>query len=295
MKVLVAGWFSFEGMGATAGDLLSRDLVVEWLREAGAPCEVAVAAPFEGGIDLGRCDAASFTHVVFVCGPFGNGPPITEFLKRFGHCRLFGLNLSMLQSLQEWNPFEFLHERDSDRASHPDLVFIAARASVPVVGSVLVHPQKEYGARGSHSIANAAIERLLARRTVARVAIDTRLDLNATGLRTPVEVESLLARMDVIVTTRLHGLVMAIRNGIPVLAIDPITGGAKILRQAQTIGWPLAFRPEAVDDAALDAAFDHCLTPQAREAALACRQRAGELLADAQHRFEAALLRTRAP
>ena len=31
MKTLVAGWFSFEQMGASAGDLLARDLVCEWL------------------------------------------------------------------------------------------------------------------------------------------------------------------------------------------------------------------------------------------------------------------------
>jgi hypothetical protein len=35
MKILVAGWFSFEGMGATAGNLLSKDIVCDWLDQAG--------------------------------------------------------------------------------------------------------------------------------------------------------------------------------------------------------------------------------------------------------------------
>src|SRR5439155_23727038 len=35
LKILVAGWFSFDDMGATAGDLLARGVVEDWLREAG--------------------------------------------------------------------------------------------------------------------------------------------------------------------------------------------------------------------------------------------------------------------
>lgn len=47
-------------------------------------------------------------------------------------------------------------------------------------------------------------------------------------------------RMDAVVTTRLHGMVFALKN-VPALAVDPIRGGAKILRQAEAIGWPVVF------------------------------------------------------
>ena len=50
MKVLVAGWFSFPEMGATAGDLLTRDVVSQWLETAGRSYDVALAAPFDGGV-----------------------------------------------------------------------------------------------------------------------------------------------------------------------------------------------------------------------------------------------------
>ena len=43
-------------------------------------------------------------------------------------------------------------------------------------------------------------DRLTASRPMAAVRIDTRLDVNATGLRAAAEVESLIARMDVVVT-----------------------------------------------------------------------------------------------
>jgi hypothetical protein len=293
MKVLVAGWFSFEGMGATAGDLLSRDLVCLWLGEGGIPFDVAVAPPFVGGSCLSSVDPTSYTHVVFVCGPFGNGPPVTDFLERFGGCRLFGINLSMLQDLEEWDPFELLVERDSNRTSRPDLTFLADRSTVPVVGTVLVHPQSEYGRRALHERANAAIDRLLANRSVSRVSIDTRLDINVGGLRTPAEVESLLARMDVIVTTRLHGLVLGIRNALPVLAIDPIAGGAKIFRQAKTIEWPAVFKADEIVDWTLNEAFEYCLTQEAREQAVRSRVLAAEKLSSVRDSFTRALEATR--
>ena len=77
MKTLVAGWFSFEQMGASAGDLLARDVVCQWLREAKVAYDVALAPPFAGGVDWRAVDPASYDNLVFVCGPFGNGEPAT--------------------------------------------------------------------------------------------------------------------------------------------------------------------------------------------------------------------------
>jgi Polysaccharide pyruvyl transferase len=273
MKALVAGWFSFENMGATAGDLLARDLTCEWLKSAGYQYDVSVAAPFTGGIDWRSADPGSYSIVVFVCGPFGNGWPLTAFLAHFSGCRLIGLNLSMLQAVESWNPFGLLLERDSSRAVRPDISFLSTQKKCPVVGVILVHPQAEY-ARGRHALANAAIGRLMASREAASVNIDTRLDENSTGLRSSVEVESLIARMDVVVTTRLHGLALAIKNGVPALAIDPIEGGAKIRRQAEAIDWPAVLAVESVTDETIADAFDYCLTDEARSKARECRERA---------------------
>ncbi len=289
MKILVAGWFSFEQMGATVGDLLARNLTCEWLAAAGHPYEVAVATPFSGGVDWRTVDPKEFTHVVFVCGPFGNGEPITTFLERFAGCRLLGVNLSMLEPLEVWNPFDALFERDSSAAARPDVSFLTDQPLVPVVGVVLIDTQPEYGDDDLHVAANLAIGRLVASREMAPVAIDTRLDPNRTGLRTLAEVESLIARMDVVLTTRLHGTALAIKNGVPPVVVDPVAGGAKILRQASTIGWPVVFTADAVTDDALGRAFDYCLTPPARAKARECRARALELLTDLRCQFLAAL------
>lgn len=278
MKVLLAGWFSFEQMGATAGDLLCRDLVRQWLSSAGVDHNVAVAHPFTDGVDWRGLNPKAYTHLVFVCGPFGNGPPVDEMLAAFAHCRMVGLNLSMLQDLSEWDPFELLIERDSSRESRPDMVFLAESPRVPVIGVVLVHPQGEYEGRGMHEEANALIERVLSKHEAAIVKIDTRLDENSCGLRTPREVESLIARMDVVVTTRLHGLVMAIKNGVPVVAVDPIRGGAKIVRQGASIGWPYVTSAEATDEDQLANWLDTCLRADAQDEARRCADRAAEQL-----------------
>jgi hypothetical protein len=291
MKVLVAGWFSFEEMGATAGDLLARDLACEWLECAGCSYDVALAPPFIGGVDWRSVDPETYSHLVFVCGPFGNGEPITEFLQRFAGCRLVGVNLSMLESLDAWNPFDLLLERDSSATSRPDISFLSHRARVPVVGVVLVHPQSEYKKKAAHELANDAVHRLVASREMSSVSIDTRLDTNNTGLRSPAEVESLIGRMDIVVTTRLHGMVLALKQGVPAVAIDPIAGGAKIRRQAETIGWPIMFTANALSDEVLQQAFDYCLTQDARAKAKECYERATRMVKEVREAFVATLVR----
>lgn len=285
MRILVAGWFSFEQMGASAGDLLARDVLCSWLAHDGCAYDVALAPPFTGGIDWRSADPSVYSHVIFVCGPFGNGPPITEFLEHFAGRRFIGLNLSMLQNVEEWNPFELLLERDSSRAARPDLAFLAPRPNVPAVGVILVHHQPEYGARARDREVSAAIGRLLAGREASVVRVDTRLDTNTTALRTPAEIEALIARMDVVITTRLHGLVLAIKNGVPALAIDAVARGAKVQRQASIIGWPVVLTADEVTDNALREAFDYCLTPRAREDANRCRREAMSALEDVRGRL----------
>jgi hypothetical protein len=293
VKVLVAGWFSFPSMGATAGDLLSRQVVCRWLEEVGRAYDIAVAPPVTGGVDWQAVDPGDYSDVLFVCGPFGNGWPIPEFLARFSGKRLIGLNLSMLQPIDVWNPFDLLLERDSSRTTRPDLALLAASEPVPVAGIVLIAGQPEYQA-GRHEQANRAIHQVVASRDIAAVAIDTRLDLNETGLRTERQVESLIARMDVVVTTRLHGLVLALKNGVPVVAVDPVDGGAKVLRQAKALGWPSVLTPSELTHAALNAALDWALGDSARQLAAQCRVRAHDDLIAVHAQFISAF-RDRAP
>jgi Polysaccharide pyruvyl transferase len=273
MTTLIAGWFSFEGMGTTAGDLLASDVVQAWLTEASEPFDVACAPTFRRGVRWEEVQPQRYDHVIFVCGPIGNGPPVREFLDRFAGCDLIGIDLTMLDPLEQWNPFDLLMERDSDKTSRPDLSFAAPDRRVPVVGVVLLHDQPEYGDRDLHELANAKIEFLIGERECARVEIDTRLEGEANVLQTPAEITSLIAAVDVVVTTRLHGIVLALRSGVPVLAIDPVEGGAKVTRQAARLGWPHCYPADAAMDT-LRAGLDRCLERDAVEAACSISRRA---------------------
>ncbi|MGV2826611.1 polysaccharide pyruvyl transferase family protein [Myxosarcina sp. GI1(2024)] len=274
MKILVVGWFSFEDCNVTAGDLMARDLACQWIERAGYHYDVALLPIFSGGVDWRTVDPATYSHLVFVCGPFPLNKITNDFLKRFNSCRLIGLDLSIIEPINSWNPFDVLLERDSSASSHPDITFLARHPKVPVVGIILVHPQAEYGSKGKYKVANEAINRLITSREMVAVAIDTGLAPNTTNLRSSAEVESLIARMDVVVTTRLHGTVLALKNGVPVVAIDAIAGGAKVSRQAKTIGWSNVFSVDNLSDEMLTKAFDYCLTEDAKAHAQKCRDRA---------------------
>lgn len=289
MKILVAGWFSFEKCNVTAGDLMACDLACKWLECSDYSYDVAIAPPLTGGVNWRSVNPNSYSHVVFVCGPFPLDKLTTDFINYFSRCRLIGLDLSMIEPLDIWNPFDVLIARDSSIGSHPDIAFLSNQTKVPIVGIILVHPQHEYGNKGKHRIANAAIERLIASKEMAVVYIDTGLDPNTTNLRSAAEIESLIASMDIVLTTRLHGTVLALKNGVPVIAIDPISGGAKILCQTKTIGWPLGFSIDNLSDATLQSAFEYCLTQEAREKAEDCRGFATKLVEQVFDEFIAAL------
>ena len=288
-RALVAGWFSFDGMGATAGVVLAAGVAKAWLTVAGREVLVAVVPPFVGDVFLDAVDPATIDELVFVCGPFGNGWPVTDMLWKFKGVRLLGLDLSMLQPLAEWNPFDLLVERESDRRSHPDLALASQQSRVPVIGLVEVHPQTEYGDRARHAEVGRVIREALAGTPGAVIPIDTRLDVNAGGLRTAAEVESLIARCDVVVTTRLHGLVLALKNGVPAVAVDPISGGAKVSRQAAQLGWPVLFTPESVSPDAVAQAVSQCLGGEYSEPLRESLRNAQQGLAEAKAEFLSAI------
>lgn len=289
-RVLVAGWFSWTDAGATAGDIFARDVACEWLVQAGRAYDVANATPFGRGVDWRSVDPALYSEVVFVCGPVGRTTYVMDLVRRFRGSRMVGLNVTMLEDVQTWNPFHALLERDSNENARPDLAFAAPANPVPLVGVVLVGTyEPEYPDRDRQPAAIEAIEALIEAQHVAPVYIDTVLGENATGLRTAAEVESVIARMDAVVTTRLHGLVLALKNGVPALAIDPVAGGSKIARQAETIGWPLFRTADQLKAEDLALALRECLSERGKAMAAECARKVEDQLERQREEFIRAL------
>jgi hypothetical protein len=277
-RALIAGWFSWPGCNATAGDTMACDVLSRWLNDAGMPHDIARAEPIEPVLDWQRLDPKDYTHLFFVCGPFRDVQYAQDILGAFKHCRQIGINLSMIEKLADYNPFDMLWERDSDRATRPDMVFQAGLGEVPVVGLMLVHKQREYGDRGGHGDAHKLIKHALADVNAACVPIDTCLENNAGGLTTPEQINAVIHRMDVVVTTRMHGLVMALRNGVPAIAVDAIRSGAKVLAQARSVDWPVVTTVDDLTEAWLRDAIQRCTDPAIQRDVAHSQQRAADQL-----------------
>lgn len=275
-QILVTGWFSFEEVVPTAGDLLARDVVCGWLEEAGISYDLALAPYLDGGVDWRHADPGAYSVLLFVCGPFGRRPLIEALLGRFARCRLAAVGVSVLDEAfsERLDP---LLERDSAQAARADLAFAARPRKMPVAGISLSPPQHEYG-EGLHEQAAEALRELARRRGLALVEVDTDLLAGKDRFRDAAEPASLIARCDVLLTTRLHGMVLALGQGVPVLAVDPIRGGAKVSRQAAAVDWPEVLPAESLDAATLDAALDRCLATGAAPAAARCGEHAREQL-----------------
>ncbi|MES9544290.1 polysaccharide pyruvyl transferase family protein [Actinomadura sp. NPDC000600] len=272
MRVLVTGWPSFLHGEATAGDVLAMEAVRAALAGAGVECHLAWSPVFRpGGLDLDRADPAFYTHVVFACGPL-HGPQIEELHRRYARCTRVAVGVSVIDPGDPAvTGFDAVLARDAPvEAPRRDLAALPAAPSVPVAGVVLAPGQAEYGDRRRHDRVEGELVEWLAGRECARLPLDTRLDPRDWRLfTTAAELESVLRRLDVVVTTRLHGLVLALKNGIPALAVDPVGGGAKVAAQARAWSWPAVVTvPTArtgeriLDAAELDHWWAWCLSPE---------------------------------
>ena len=290
-RVLLTGWFS------TVGDIESLDIVRRWVDVSGIPYDMApfkekIRMKMKDVIDLDQIDPGIYSHMVVICGPVWKEKldDLHLDLSRFRHCVRIGLNLTMVAPPQTWNPFDTLIERDSDRLTRPDLTLLADTESVPVVGLCLVGKQSSYAGRERHDEAERLFKNLIQRRDFAAIDLDTRWFRTKNGLKTPAHFLSALQRVDLLLTNRLHGLVYAIKAGVPVIAIDAISGGAKVSAQAEALGWPQCIPIEEAKPERLDAAVDWCFSPESRALVQSCRKKAFKELRDVKRTFLAALL-----
>ncbi|GAA3935337.1 polysaccharide pyruvyl transferase family protein [Actinomadura viridis] len=273
MRVLLTGWAGFVHGEATAGDVLAMEAVREALTGAGVECDVAWSPVMRpDGLTLDRADPARYTHVVMACGP-AHGEQVEWLHRRFAHCRRIAVGVSVVDpASQAVTGFHAVLPRDAPgTAPRADLAAAPAPSvpGPPVVGVVLSGGQPEYGDRGRHGPIAAELTGWLGSRDCARVPLDTRLDpRDWRHAATPAELEAVIGRLDLVVTTRLHGLVLALRNGVPALAVDPVRGGAKISAQAVAWEWPAVVTtgnrdaPPFLRRPVLDRWYDWCLSPE---------------------------------
>lgn len=270
-RLLLTGWFSFLHGEATAGDVLAQRHASALLERAGVPYDTAWSPGFRPGaltLEAARPDA--YDTLLFVCGPV-HGPQVAALHAGFRTCRRLAAGVSVVDPADPAvTGFHEVLARDGTGApARPDL---AARAPVgplpPVAGVALSSGQGEYGARRRHEEVNARLTGWLAGKDCARVPADTRLATDDWRLcATGEQFLALVSRFDVLVTTRLHGLVLGLRTGTPVIAVDPVAGGAKVTAQARAVGWPALVDAGAPGPRILDHWWRWALSEEGRAAA----------------------------
>lgn len=267
-RTLVCGWFSLDGGEATVGDVLSMVEVSETLRKAGVAVDVATNDGFSEGLRLTQVRPEAYDRLVFVCGPL-HSDRVAALVDRFPHARKVAVNVSVVDD-DLAQRFDKIVPRDDGDTANPDLALPGASSRLPLVGVVRAHPEPEYPA-ARHRQVDQAIRFALASQPCATVDYDTRVhpaaDPLAAHARTPEETATIAPRVDVVVTTRLHGMVVALAQGTPAVAIDPITGGAKVARQAETLGWPCRLLAGEANSEQVSEAVTWCLTDEAHELA----------------------------
>jgi hypothetical protein len=270
MHVLVTGWASFLHGEATAGDVLSMRRVHSALTEAGIDSDLAWSPGYlPGELSLEDADPAGYTHLVFACGP-AHGWQVAELHRRYSGCTRIAVGVSVIDpSDPAVTGFHRVLARDENGAHGvPDLSCHAVTQPTPVVGVILAPEQPEYGERRAHRVVHDGLADWLPGLDCARLELDTRLDTRDwRHCATPDQFCSVLGRLDVIVSTRLHGLVLGLRAGVPVIAVDPVIGGGKVTAQARALDWPAVIGTEEFDPVALDGWWHWCSSPQGRERA----------------------------
>jgi Polysaccharide pyruvyl transferase len=287
MRFLVAGWFSFDEVIATIGDELGADVVTGWLTELGIDHDVAWAPYLQRGPHWRDVDPTQYTHLLFVSGPLMDMPLVRELTAAFDHAQRWAVNVSAVPD--DARPlFHRVWERDAPGISRPDLAIGTTTPDVPVVAVAFAPAQEEYGPRSQADQVRATLEGWLRTRAMPWFELDMDL-FDKPYERFPSQVEALIRRADVVLTMRLHGMVLALAHGVPVIACDAIVGGAKVSAQAAALGWPVVLRAGEIDPTSLDAALEHALSGTLGAEIAAARERGAAGNARAREWFTAQL------
>jgi hypothetical protein len=276
MKLLVAWYGSFEKNG-TIGDYLSVKSLTHFLAGKNFDFDCACYKEFEGLkgniVNLEETRHDQYNALIYCCGPIIRTHPKTNSLfHAFHQQHKIGIGVSLFPSDHSnfINPFDFILARENGDKDYEDIAIIAPenpgktvrRKKGINVGLVLRNEQHEYGAENCrHKQANSILLRLakdLIRPTGGFfswlfkspkekgtiIKIDNHLE--SSGM-SPDEIEKLYQRCDIVLTTRYHGSMLALRNNIPFIAIDQIFDGAKVYKLVSRMGYPFVWKINEVE------------------------------------------------
>lgn len=225
----------------------------------------------------------TISRIIFVCGPLLDRSFLRDFLAVHPRARKYAVGVSIMPNQDRMTErFDAIVARDGAAESHFDLAphGIAATTSPSLnpprrVGLCLRGAQGEYGPgrRSEHEKAERLFAETIRRHGFDVHAVDTEL---APG-QGPEQIAGRFADADLILTTRMHGALLGLAMGRPVIAIDQIPGTAKVTAVLRRVGWPMTFEAATVTQADIDAAVDSIGSSDIRSALAAAQEQVERL------------------
>lgn len=289
-RILVAWYGTFSGHG-TIGDLRSLEAVAANLVGVGHEVLHATAAelnlPGAQRVDWRTIDPSSLDAVLFVCGPILRFHPWTQDLfAHFASTHLAGVGVSLLPAddANHSHPFDCVFARQGGPARYGDVAIVAPNAArrrnkparaERVIGVALRGLQGEYGEeRCLWQETEAIVQRILTAAAESGPVRVVTIENHLTRAAIPADaIEAQYGDCDLILTSRFHGAIAAIRQGVPFIAIDQISGGAKVYDLLADLGWPYVHKISEADPAYLtDCALSLLQDPESGRLMTACRK-----------------------
>jgi hypothetical protein len=278
--VLVMWYGSFGTRGGpTVGDLYAVDNVAAQLRAAGIPNSV-VTADFDIPDHVRVKSVFGIKRpsrgVVFVCGPLVDWSDLIDFLTICEGVPRVAVGVSVLQHHRRIHrALEAVVARDGAPGSTFDLsvshVVEPAGQWLPFrrVGLCLRGNQTEYAQGSNDRRASELLHAVASHFELEVVPIDTLLTTDTPHdqfLRA-------LEGVDVVFTTRMHGGILSLAHGKPVIAIDQILGGAKVKAVLDRVQWPFVFCAEDASREVLCRAVEQLQSAEGRAQVVAAQNR----------------------
>ncbi|MCJ7716357.1 MAG: polysaccharide pyruvyl transferase family protein [Anaerolineales bacterium] len=284
-RAIIVGHFSFPGSRGTFGDIEALEIVCDWLAESNI--EFDVASNIEDGVDgvdISRIDESKYGIFIFVCGPwYPDGRIQSTLINKFNHCVKIGVNLTTFE--EGLAGFDHLLSRDNFHERQADIAFAKVVKKIPVIGIILVDRQKKYGIKQRHLYIRNVITEYLKRGDIAPIWLDTNATLNIMNIWNKNQYESIVSRTDLVVTNRLHGVVLSLKNSVPVIAIDPVVGGGKVTAQVKALEWPILISAEEFSEGKLHQTITYCLRNNLQEALIKSQQQALLSIEETKNKF----------
>ncbi|WP_395448198.1 polysaccharide pyruvyl transferase family protein [Aminobacter sp. UC22_36] len=258
------GSYGYKG-GPTLGDLMAVNNLSARLARGGIEHAVVSHTDLRLPDHLSVDDIYSIQpaqKLVFVCGPVTDNRELRDLLSIHARAKKVAVGVSVLTNQSTMNGrFDRIVARDGADRSYFDLAiaeFVAPAqrgTTFSTVGVCLRGPQGEYGdaRKGMAQLAETVFQDVVRQNGFQPISIDTVLSAK----NTPATINAQLAASDIVLTTRMHGALLALAAGKPVIAIDQVPGGAKVAAVVGKTGWPFVFRAENVGPETIHEAVDN--------------------------------------